>query len=234
MAAPSFGVRRETGCCRQLSWNSAAIRRKVLGMKLAWVLALVLLAPMGWAQIPAPKQASVFQWDWRHARYLDGTKTVGTSAKIGATDRALLLEALALQFDGYTDPRERAAKTGLKLVDLNGDGVPEAICQPNGFDICSATGNCPLWIFQKTAAGYKLVLQANSVQNFTIQSTRTNSFLDLVLGQHESATEQDLFVFRFQDGEYHLGSCYVADWSYLGKDGEYHDSEEPRLTPCPN
>ncbi|MGB8887799.1 MAG: hypothetical protein WCC87_13810 [Candidatus Korobacteraceae bacterium] len=201
-------------------------------MKSVSVLFLLLLISTSYAQNPRVTQTLDFRWNWRDAQHLTGSDTVGTSKDISATDRALLLEALASQFKAYTNPRERAAETGAKIIDLNGDGVPEIICQAIGSDVCSVTGNCPLWIFQKTVTGYKLVLQADSVQNFTIQPTRSNGFLDLVLGRHESATEQTLFLARFRDGQYFRGACYQADWTYLGKDGDYHDSEEPLITPC--
>jgi hypothetical protein len=126
-----------------------------------------------------------------------------------------------------------AAETRVKFVDLNGDGVPEVIAQPVGNNyVCSPTGNCAFWVFQKTAGGYKLIAEKGAVQTFTIQRTRTNGFLDLVLNMHGSATSRGLYVYRFRDGKYRRTDCYGANWTYLGKDGEVHDLEEPRITPC--
>jgi hypothetical protein len=203
-------------------------------VKFVGLSSLLLLAVISHAQNPPIKRTLGFQWNWRDAQYLSGLQMVGTSKDISTEDRALLLNALTPQYKEYPDPRKRAAETSLKVVDLNGDGVPEVICQPRGVGFCSPTGNCPFWVFQKTSLGYKLVLQKGSVQNFTIQPTRTNGYLDLVLGTHGSATEQTLYVYRFRDGRYRRTDCYDADWRYLGKDGEYHDSKEPQITPCHN
>ena len=84
--------------------------------------------------------------------------SLATSKDIGELERAELLDALAEQFKGYPQPTENAAETRVKLADLNGDGVPEAICQATDDESCSPTGNCSFWIFQKGATGYKLIL----------------------------------------------------------------------------
>jgi len=99
--------------------------------------------------------------------------------------------------------------------------------------MCSPTGNCPFWVFRKMKAAYRLLLEKEAIQTFTIQRTQTNGYLDLVLGMHGSATEQGLFVNQFRDGRYRRTACYDASWTYLGNDGENHDLKVPRITPCP-
>lgn len=143
----------------------------------------------------------------------------------------MLLNALTARFKGDSNAKSKAADTRVRLVDLNGDGVPEVISQASG-DICSPTGNCPFWVFQKTGAKYRLILEKWAVQDFTVQPTQTNGYFDLVLGMHGSATEQGLFLYQFRDGRYRKAGCYDANWTYLGKDGEYHDLKQPRITPC--
>jgi hypothetical protein len=191
---------------------------------------LLLLAVAPAAQEPPVKQTPGFQFDWRWSDV--GSQTVTTSKDINEADRTALLVALAAQFKDSPKPMEQAAQTHVGLVDLNGDGVPEIICQPSGNHICSPTGNCPFWVFQKTGTKYRLILEKGAVQGFAIRPTRTNGYSDFVLGMHGSATSQGLFVYQFRDGRYRRTGCYDADWTYLGKDGEYHDLEEPRITPC--
>ena len=201
-------------------------------MKSACISVLLLFSAICHAQATSAKQTAVFQWNWRDTQSLTGIETVATSKDISADDRAMLLDSLLPQFKNSANPKEQALQTRVKLVDLNGDGVPELICQASGFDLCSPTGNCAFWIFQKTPAGYRRLLSRGSVQNFTIQPTRTSGFADLVLGMHGSATEQVLSLYRFREGQYRKAGCYDASWQYLGKDGEYHDSKQPRITPC--
>jgi hypothetical protein len=192
---------------------------------------LLLLVVACAAQEPPEKQTHGFHWDWRESEDF-GSQTIATSKDISEAERAALLNAVATQLKDDPEAMKLAAETRVKFVDLNGDGVPEVIGQPVGNHVCSPTGNCLFWVFQKTADGYRLIGKKGAVQTFTIQQTRTNGFFDLVLGMHGSATEQGLYVYRFRDGRYRRTDCYDANWTYLGKDGEVHDLEEPRITPC--
>jgi hypothetical protein len=192
---------------------------------------LLLLVVACAAQKPPAKQTHGFHWDWQKPEDF-GSQTIATSKHISEAERATLLNAVAALLKDDTEAMKLAAETRVKFVDLNGGGVPEVIGQPVGEHICSPTGNCPFWVFQKTATGYRLIAEKGAVQTFTIQQTRTNGFFDLVLGMHGSATEQGLYVYRFRDGRYRRTDCYDANWTYLGKDGEVHDLEEPRITPC--
>jgi hypothetical protein len=125
---------------------------------------------------------------------------------------------------------ERAEQTLVKFVDLNGDGIPEVIAQPIG-NICGAA-NCPLYVFQKTGTKYQVILEKGAAQTVTIQKSRTNGYLDVIVGMHGSATEQGLFVYQFRQGRYWRTHCFNASFTYVGKDGEVHELEEARITPC--
>jgi hypothetical protein len=94
---------------------------------------------------------------------------------------------------------------------------------------CSPTGNCPLWFFQRTPNGYKLLLDAIG-QGFTLQKTAANGFTDLVVNMHDSATDQWLKVYRYARGRYLRVACYDADWAPL-ENGVVHQLEEPQITP---
>lgn len=193
---------------------------------------LVLLVVVCAAQ-RAPRQPKAgFQWDWEHPRLLD--KAIADYKDIRSEDRSALMRTLIPKFGDYTSPpssTERAEKTRVEFIDLNSDGVPEVIAQLSG-DACSPTGNCPLYILRKTSADYRVILEKGAAQTVTIQKTRSNGYLDVVVGMHDSATEQGLFVYQFSDGRYRRTHCYNASFSELGKDGEVHDLEEPRITPC--
>jgi len=58
-----------------------------------------------------------------------------------------------------------------------------------------------LLVFMRSGSGYKLILDKGAVQTFAISSRRTNGFNDLVLGQHGSAYERDLFVYHLPMGD---------------------------------
>jgi len=192
------------------------------------------------AQSPAKR----FQWDWHNVEK-DGWESIGQSKSLSATERAGLITAVASQLrpfrsdmgiESEQELREAAAQIWIKPVDLAGDGVMEFLVQGAGVGpatprLCSPTGNCEVWVFRRSSDQYSVILHRIATQNFTVQPTVTNGFHDLVLGQHGSATEQGLTLYRFDGSKYQRIACYDADWDFLGKDGESHTRKEPHLTP---
>jgi hypothetical protein len=191
------------------------------------ILFLLVVASALFSQQPPQKP----RFDWTASEELTGKQTM-TKLTLSKSDRAALVRALSQQLKGsHTDESDLVSITRFKSIDLNGDGIPEIVAQASG-DICSPTGNCPFWIFQKTAASYKVILKRGAVQTFTIQKIRSDQYLDIVLGMHGSATEQDLRLYRFKDGQYRNAGCYNANWSYIDKNGEEHELKKPRIARC--
>ncbi len=180
------------------------------------------------SQTPS-RNASTFHWNGQASQ--TANKTAAQEKHLSAQQRAALLKALTNLLGDDPRARQWAAETRLKLVDLNDDGVPEVIAQPVG-DICSPTGNCPFWVFQNTASGYKVILEKGAVQAFTIQPTRTNGFSDLVLEMHGSATERELYLYEFTQNRFRRIACYDANWTYLDQNSKLQDLKAPRITPC--
>jgi len=119
----------------------------------------------------------------------------------------------------------------VKAVDLGENGAREFVVQDSNDQSCSPTGNCEFWILQQNADKYSVILHRIATQTFTIQSTLTNGFHDIVLGQHGSATESGLTLYRFDGARYRRVACYDAAWTMIGKDDEVHELKEPRMTP---
>ena len=120
----------------------------------------------------------------------------------------------------------------VKLLDLNGDGIPEVIVQGpgGGSRNCSPTGNCQFWVFQRTNEGYTLVLDGMA-QTFHIEKSRTNGWRDIVVSMHDSATRSSLTVFAFARTRYVDMACYVREWEVLEGD-TLRKLKKPRMTPC--
>jgi hypothetical protein len=180
--------------------------------------------------------ATRFHWDWRHVE-TDNWESIGDSKALSTKERDGLIEAVASQLRPFMSAlaieseqqlRDAAGKARVKAVDLGDSGVKEFLAI--GVGLCSPTGNCDVWVFRENGAKYSMILHRIATQNFTIQPTITNGFHDLVLGQHGSATDQGLTLYRFDGSKYRRTACYDANWSFLGKDGEYHTLEEPRIT----
>ena len=64
-------------------------------------------------------------------------------------------------------------------LELNGGGEPELEVHGTG-SICGAQ-NCVAWVFRKTARGYEMLLDADSVQTVKPQKTSTRGYRDIIL-----------------------------------------------------
>ena len=205
-----------------------------------FLAALPLCSGQRPADVPSPSRRE-FHWDPDRSQELDVKDKITRVKGLGESDRNALIGMIAAQLQrdmgdeggsSMQQWRAAAAQTRIKLVDLNGDGVPEVIAQGVGDDAgCSATGNCPIWVFIKAGIAYKVVLDASSVQTFTIQPTRTNGFSDLVLGTHGSAFVEELHWYRYNNGRYRDTACYIANWRRRVGD-DYQDLKHPDVTPC--
>lgn len=190
---------------------------------------LLLLATLTcWTGIcSAQSPAQRFHWDCRSSDELSWRESISRSKTLSATERAGLIEALTsrprpLRNKSKVESEKEPAsieQTRIRAVDLSGDGIREFAAQSSGDQSCSPTGNCDFWILRQDRDKY------------SVMPTVTNGFHDIVLGQHGSATETGLTLYRFDGSRYRRVSCYDASWTALGKDGEYHDLKEPRVTP---
>lgn len=187
----------------------------------------------------APKSAR-FQWDYQKSKELDLKDSIRNNKTLTREQKSGLIAAISAQYrPAKNDPepltpseiREIAVNTRIALIDLNNDGVSEAIAQPAGDNAgCGATGNCPIWIFELSAKSYRVLLDGTA-QTFTIQPESTKGFRDVVLGQHASASEQMLYLYSFRNGRYHKGACYDANWQIV-TDDEVKELKEPKVTRC--
>jgi hypothetical protein len=181
-----------------------------------------------------------FYWSLSKAHELDYDKTLANTTALSPLERTALIQAIqnvlapAMRTE-FSDEGEKliqkeqqrridaqVMKTRIYLVDLNHDGVPEVIAQPSDYTtgLCGATGNCSFWIFSKSGDHYVLLFdsgEGNGFEMFTIESTSTNGYLDLVLAAHDSAAEKFLARYRYSHGTYQLAGCYDANWM------NYHD-----------
>jgi hypothetical protein len=188
----------------------------------------------------SPPQSARFQWDFRKAKELDLKDSIKRNKVLTEEQKKALVSAVSMQYRPKKDDpdtvspseiHEIAMDTRIALVDLNSDGVSEVIAQPVGDAAgCGATGNCPIWIFEQSPTGYKVLLDGTA-QTFTVQNNVTEGFDDLVLGQHASASEQVLYLYLFRNGRYRKSACYDANWQIV-TDTEVKELKEPRITKC--
>jgi hypothetical protein len=177
---------------------------------------------------------SHFQWDWKRREGLNAEQSLRKAEVTDKQREAIaqqirpLLADLGVEFESESELRKDALDTRVKMIDLNGDGVPEIVAQ--GMIGCGATGNCPFWVFRKMKQGYGLILNGQA-QTFTIQKPGSGGFADLVLSRHGSSSSGDLLRYQFRGGAYQVVGCYVYEWTV--PDGEnIRELKEPRIAPC--
>jgi hypothetical protein len=220
------------------------VKHSVIGI--AFFLVMVVCAA---GQNPASQEpkSSHFYWSTRKAHELDYKRTIRNSPDLSSDERDALLKTVAglirpfmadFEIGSERELRKIAADTRVELIDLNGDGKPEVIAQAFGIKSgCGATGNCPVWIFMKTANGYQLLLDTRDkdgiggVELITVEDSRTNGFNDLVLAADDSASEKTLLVYRYRNGLYRESACYDANWESWAN-GDFHMLKQPVITKC--
>lgn len=188
-----------------------------------------------------PGQASRRKFeDWENL-VTDGWASIDQCVDLTANEREGLIDAIAAELrpemsqfgiKSERDVRNEAAQTLIRSVDLSGKGSKEFLAQGVGQFQCSPTGNCSAWIFRRRGHSYSAILNRGAVHGFAILPSFTNGIRDIVLHQHGSATSFEMKLFRFTGSAYRQAPCYNADFRVLGPDGEVHQLENPRMTPC--
>jgi hypothetical protein len=177
-----------------------------------------------------------FHWKWKDWQELSAEQSL-RKAQLPNQHKNAIAIAIAdeirpmmseLGIQSEPELQKAALDTRVKMIDLNGDGVPEVVAQ--GMVNCGATGNCPFWVFRKAKPGYELLLKGEA-QTFTIQTSSSNEFRDIVLARHGSYDSGDLAHYVYQKGSYHETGCYDYYWSVLEGD-KVRELKEPRITPC--
>ena len=184
-----------------------------------------------------PLQSEPFQWNDSDSRELGPEDALGKTRAVSAGEREALVALIEKKLTDNSDSRvskeqvrQMSSETRILVTKLGGKSnvIAQAVGEDSG---CSPTGNCPIWVFEKTPSGYRVILDAQAIQTFTIQHSRTNGYLDLVLGQHGSAFERELHVYRFQNGSYWEAACYDANWQRAVGD-DVQELKKPDITPC--
>ncbi len=219
----------------------------IRGMIREFIVPLLLIGAMS-AQTQTASAPAHLRWSEHLAHELDYKHTIATAKELSREERA---ELLAFVFNRFKHPvgahdaemfedisdgqmRKLARDTRIESVDLDGNGTNEIIAQGNGLGPCGATGNCILLVLQQTPAGWRILLDtwaeiSGGVERIRLLDTSTNGFRDIVLGDHDSASERTLFVYRYSNGRYRVTDCYDWGW-WCGECKSPHALKEARIS----
>lgn len=116
----------------------------------------------------------------------------------------------------------------LQTVDLNNDGKKEFVLWGSDFNLCGATGNCPIWIYEIKNSKYKLLLQSGAYNDetkwFEIIKSKSNGYQNILLKSHYSASEVWKEFFKFNAGKYVRYKCLLYDY--------FPYEKNPSVTTC--
>ena len=87
-----------------------------------------------------------------------------------------------------------------EYIDLNDDGIKDALVLMNTPDWCG-TGGCSLFIFQGTENNFEFLSSASLIQQpFTVSKTKNNGWRDLIVDVRGGGATPQTVVLKF-DGE---------------------------------
>lgn len=127
------------------------------------------------------------------------------------------------------NPQILSENTSVETVHLGGDEESDlVVIDPSS---CSVTGNCSILFLRPVNNTYRVVLDGIG-QTYKLRRTRTNGFYDIQLPMHGSATMYMVKVYKFNGSRYLRAGCYYLNFTVLDSEGNAHDLDKPRITPC--
>ena len=116
----------------------------------------------------------------------------------------------------------------VKKIDLNDDGQKEIVLWGNNGNLCGATGNCNLWIYENKNGKYKLLLQAvaynDELKWFEAKKVKANGYRNLLLKTHMSGYETEYVYYKFNGNEYLNNKCLMYVYAM--------SEEKPSIMTC--
>lgn len=97
-------------------------------------------------------------------------------------------------------------------VDLNGDRIPEIIVRMENQCSCGAGANCTNWVYQKTEAGYILLLEGESAAKLYPGASSSHGFKDLVSEHKMGISEIAVTIYKWDGENYKPSSCLTRQF----------------------
>ena len=146
-----------------------------------------------------------------------------------AVPKEIVAQLVEFGYELEVDAAGTASDLEAHPIELNRNGEPELRVHGLGPGICGAA-NCVTWVYQKTANGYRLLLESGCVNRIEPQESYTKGYRDLMVVRHGSAWEADLILYKFDGESYREAECFFRTYQYEDKDGNLREWEEPKTT----
>lgn len=156
----------------------------------------------------------------QNTRSADPTQPLG-KVGLSETDVSNILEAITskLRENGIAamnlEPDALKGELVGSYVDM-GAGTQSSLAVQGSGDLCSPTGNCLLWFFEKQGGRWQLLQLTGATpedegeaDGFSFVPPRHNGLYDLILTRHMSAFESPMTVWRFDGTNYQFLKNYT-------------------------
>lgn len=117
----------------------------------------------------------------------------------------------------------------IQNIDLNNDGRREFILWGKNGNLCGATGNCEMWIYEKKNGKYKQLLHSNGYSDgeekwFEVNKVTSNGYRNILLKGHASGYETTEQHYEFDGKKYKETKCLFLSY--------YPDENNPSVRTC--
>ena len=171
-----------------------------------------------WVSGVAMASGVPYRWDWRSAQKPWSERANIRGLRVSVQDKQEIFAATLRRLreedwaDGQSESelREAALETRVRLVDLDGDGIPEVV-ELGWVGQSSGDGNSAVRILKRTARGYR-VLCSGSAERVNVD-LRDKARPLVVAYAHDSASEGNLTVWRVAGGVASKAGEYEVRWT---------------------
>jgi hypothetical protein len=127
--------------------------------------------------------------------------------------------------------REVVMSTRVGLIELARNARVQILARgPNPF--CGATGNCPIWIFDRQGGQLRPLLEALAAGVIVLE-TSSKGFHDIAVVQNYSAFDEQYRDFRWNGSEYKQIDCYETKYPRPDEPGGSDRAPRPLIAECP-
>ena len=110
---------------------------------------------------------------------------------------------------------------------LRANAPEQLLVQASDACHCGGTGNCGFWVVERRGKGFRVLLETEMVQEFSLEQSRSNGYRDIMTSSHGSATLQGLVLYKFDGKQYRTSDCASVEYP-IKDDGS--PAGPPKLT----
>jgi hypothetical protein len=116
---------------------------------------------------------------------------------------------------------------GIARAALHTNAPEQLLVQASDACHCGGTGNCAFWVLERRGKGFRVLLETEMVQQFSVEQSRSNGYLDIMTATRDGASHQGLVLYKFDGKKYRAADCASVEYE-VKDDGS--QAGPPKLT----